>query len=746
MVALTVASVLVLAGLSQYLSGDLLQRRFQDEALIIAGSATANIDERVLDAIAATRFVASVPTTRSLLAAADRGTGELSTFQGFLLSTKTTIHVDAISVAGQNRVVIAAAQDGDLGRVLEPNLVSRASSNPDQAFILFDEPRGVTVRAISIARDETTNVPVGFVEAATVLDARFLQTVPTTSRTDLLIIWRGQVKGGTIGVTPSEFASLPTVADIERGAADSTSRNVVIGGRSYYGIFSLERTHDPAPLLFGVLVETASVDVAQRTLLGTIAFLAALIVVAVTVLTYRVVSSITSPLEHLASAAQRIQAGDLEVRLDLRSPHEVGTLERAFDTMAGALKERERAQQEYLDEVRTVNAVADAVVGVTDRDRIFGESLGRLTALLRADAAAVVLRDETAGARAGASVAATLNIDPELAARVAEPILASRGVQTGIVQRSELPDGPLRSAAHVVLAVHGGVSGLLSVYFAGAGEVTESEARALHTITRLISVALENADLVAELRDNNFQLERVNRLKSEFLANVSHELRTPMNAIIGYSKLMLEGLDGDLTPQQQADLERVTAAADNLLVLINGLLDLSKIEAGRMELTLEEVDLRPLAAEVVSLIGPHAAAKGLDVQSQIGADVPIVQADSNRIRQILVNLLSNAVKFTDAGSVRLTASGADGWVTVSVIDSGIGISEEAQAYIFDEFRQADASTTRRYGGTGLGLAISTRLIALHGGRIWVESVPGQGSTFRFTLPMHVRAAVLQGGI
>jgi signal transduction histidine kinase len=454
------------------------------------------------------------------------------------------------------------------------------------------------------------------------------------------------------------------------------------------------------------------------------------------------VSSITSPLESLAAAAQRIQAGDLSVRLDSRSPYEVGTLQRAFDTMARALKEREREQKEYLDEVRAVNAVADAVVGVTDRDRIFSESLSRLATLLGAEAASVVvLGDAAAG---GPSAAATLNIDPELALRVAQPVMASRGAQAGIVQRSELPSGPLRSAAHVPLVVYGGVAGVLSVYFAEVGELSESGARALNTITRLISVAQENADLVGELRDNNFQLERANRLKSEFLANVSHELRTPMNAIIGYSRLMLDGLDGELTPQQQADLERVTAAADNLLVLINGLLDLSKIEAGRMDLNLEEVDLRSLADEVAALMGPQAAGKGLEVRNEIGPEVPTVHADRPRIRQIIVNLVSNAVKFTDEGSVVLTASAEQGWVTMSVVDSGIGISEEAQAFIFDEFRQADASTTRRYGGTGLGLAISKRLIALHGGKIWVESVPGSGSTFRFTLPVHVRAAVLRG--
>ena len=207
-----------------------------------------------------------------------------------------------------------------------------------------------------------------------------------------------------------------------------------------------------------------------------------------------------------------------------------------------------------------------------------------------------------------------------------------------------------------------------------------------------------------------------------------------MNAIIGYTKLMLDGLDGDLTAQQQTDLFRVAQAADNLLGLINGLLDLAKIEAGKMELNVEEVNMIEVAGEALELVRPHADEKGLAVRSSIPLSLPTVWADRARVRQVLANMLANAVKFTERGSVTVTAAAAEGWVTISV-----GISPEAQAYVFDEFRQADSSTTRRYGGTGLGLAISKRLVTLHGGRIWVDSEVGRGSTFHFTLPIRVRA-------
>jgi signal transduction histidine kinase len=180
----------------------------------------------------------------------------------------------------------------------------------------------------------------------------------------------------------------------------------------------------------------------------------------------------------------------------------------------------------------------------------------------------------------------------------------------------------------------------------------------------------------------------------------------------------------------------VAQAADNLLALINDLLDLAKIEAGRMEITLEEIHLPALVNEVLELGRPNAKSKGIELRSEVPVNLSPVWADRARTRQILVNLLANAVKFTERGGVTVHAAESDGWATISVSDTGIGISPEALNYIFDEFRQADSSTTRKYGGTGLGLAISRRLVDLQGGRIWVESEVGKGSIFRFTLPVH----------
>jgi signal transduction histidine kinase/HAMP domain-containing protein len=731
----------VIVFVAQYVSNGLVQSRFQDEASLIANTANQAIEARVVTATRGARFVAGLPTTKRLAGdyndKPNRAT--LDDFQSFLIFAKSSIGVDILSYADAKGNVITGGQDVLAGEKLGSDLLARATASPEQAYVLYDEPAGVTVRALSIVRDENNSSEIeGYIMVGIVLDQGFLQSVQASSDAQLALLWRGQPRAATLGVDADEVAQFPTSAEVDNSPGDLLSKNIVVDGADYFGIFTLERTHTASsdPLLIGVLVAAGSVEDAQRSLFVILGVLLIGVIGVVVLLSYQSSRTITEPLGNLARAAQKIEAGDLGVRIEAKSAYEVGTLERAFDTMARSLQERDRAQQEYLDEVRTVNAVSDAVVGVTDRERIFAESLNRLVSLVKADAAAIVLRD---GSGHDLTPANAVNIEPETAMAIAAEVLSTKTGDPDVVQRSEIPEGTLKSAAHVPLSTRGVITGLLSVYFKGEAEITESEARTLRTVARLVSVAKENADLVGELRDNNFALERANRLKSEFLANVSHELRTPMNAIIGYSKLMLDGLDGELNAQQEADLQRVTTAADNLLSLINGLLDLSKIEAGRMELTVEEVDVRPIVEDVVALVRPQSDAKEIEVRTTIPSELPAILADRARFRQVLVNLLSNAVKFTDKGAVTVSATTGDGWVTMSVSDTGIGISPEAQAYIFDEFRQADASTTRRYGGTGLGLAISKRLIALHGGRIWVENGAAGGSVFSFTMPVHVRA-------
>jgi signal transduction histidine kinase len=243
-----------------------------------------------------------------------------------------------------------------------------------------------------------------------------------------------------------------------------------------------------------------------------------------------------------------------------------------------------------------------------------------------------------------------------------------------------------------------------------------------------------NDALVGELRGTNLKLAEANRLKSEFLASVSHEFRTPMNAIIGYSKLMLDGLDGELTTQQQTDIARIAQAADNLLAIINGLLDFAKIESGRMDVQPTRFALREIVDEVVALLTERVHTKHLVLRTELDPNLPVAWADRHQIRQVLTNLAGNAVKFTSEGEITVSAAPQGEVIQVTVADTGEGIAAHAQEIIFDEFRQADGSTSRRHGGTGLGLAIARRLVMMNGGRIWVESEVGVGSRFHFTVP------------
>jgi signal transduction histidine kinase len=254
-------------------------------------------------------------------------------------------------------------------------------------------------------------------------------------------------------------------------------------------------------------------------------------------------------------------------------------------------------------------------------------------------------------------------------------------------------------------------------------------------------IAIENVRLFDEIQDKSRQLAEASQHKSQFLANMSHELRTPLNAIIGVSEMLRE--DAEALKQDTEPLDRVLGAGRHLLALINDILDLSKIEAGRMELQLEHFAVTPLIDNVVKTIEPLAAKNGNRVAVHCDAAIGMLHADQMRLRQALLNLMSNANKFTENGTITIDArrgqeDGRD-WVAIAVADTGIGMTPAQMGKLFQEFSQADASTTRKYGGTGLGLAISKRFCQMMGGDITVESEPGRGSTFTVRLPRIVDA-------
>ncbi|TEU00101.1 MAG: response regulator [Anaerolineales bacterium] len=237
------------------------------------------------------------------------------------------------------------------------------------------------------------------------------------------------------------------------------------------------------------------------------------------------------------------------------------------------------------------------------------------------------------------------------------------------------------------------------------------------------------------------EMREADRLKSQFLANMSHELRTPLNSIIGFSRVILKGIDGPVTENQEQDLSAIYNAGQHLLGLINDILDLSKIEAGKMELTFSEVDLPEIIRGVMSTAVGLVKDKPIELVLDLPDDLPSIQADNIRLRQILLNLVSNATKFTDEGhigiSVRLIERGSQPEIVIAVFDTGHGIPPEDHEKIFEPFSQVDASPTRKTGGTGLGLSICKHLVELHRGVLWVESLLGEGSTFAFTIPYEV---------
>ncbi|MBI4591265.1 MAG: GAF domain-containing protein [Candidatus Rokubacteria bacterium] len=265
----------------------------------------------------------------------------------------------------------------------------------------------------------------------------------------------------------------------------------------------------------------------------------------------------------------------------------------------------------------------------------------------------------------------------------------------------------------------------------------------LKTFCSHAAVAVQNAALFQEIQEKSRELEIASKHKSQFLANMSHELRTPLNAILGYTELILDSIYGEVPEKIRGTMERVDKSGRHLLGLINDVLDLSKIEAGQLTLALNDYSMKEVVQTVFTAMESLAAEKKLALKVEAPPDLPPAKGDERRISQVLLNLVGNAVKFTDAGEVRVEANAREGAFVVSVSDTGPGISEADQEKIFEEFQQADSSSTRKKGGTGLGLSIAKRIIELHGGRIWVESNPGKGSTFSFTLPIRVeRQAVV----
>jgi signal transduction histidine kinase/HAMP domain-containing protein len=482
---------------------------------------------------------------------------------------------------------------------------------------------------------------------------------------------------------------------------------------------------------------------------------------------------ISWPVRQLQVAAAAIAGGDLDYQIAVHSNDEVGQLAQSFGEMVGSLKEKIAESNAIGHRLLALLALSNALIATLDFQQIGRAVTKDVATIMRACRTSIVIADaashhlvvvarwlsETEHARTAQHLLLhrqwqnrqldpwqdmnTLDVKLAEAAlqqhrivaaeQLAAPPTTERDIAWGTAARQQ----GLGAAIALPLIVHDQIIGVLNVYLDAPHAFTEQDLFLLNTAANQAAIAVKNAQLFAEVRESNSALERANDLKSEFLANVSHELRTPLNAIIGFGHCLLEGLDGDLNEAQAKDLGIILSSAEDLLKLINDILDLSKIEAERLDLRLEEIDMQACIDTVVSQMMPLATAKGLKLFVESAPQLPHALADSARVRQVLLNLISNAIKFTEQGEVRIRSWATETMATVAVSDTGIGLAPAALEYIFEAFRQVDGSSTRQFSGTGLGLTIARNLVELQGGSMMVESEPGHGSTFSFTLPLAV---------
>jgi signal transduction histidine kinase len=391
-----------------------------------------------------------------------------------------------------------------------------------------------------------------------------------------------------------------------------------------------------------------------------------------------------------------------------------------------------------------------------DADRVLDLITAQAIELLRCDASGLYTYDQ---ARGGLTVHRGIHLDPELTRDLV--LIPGEGVAGGAFQerrpvwtRDRLADPSLQyspaadalihaKAPRAYLAVpilsRGEVFGVLVDYFLEPHDFTPEEIQLLSTLADHAAIAIENVRLLDEIRMKSRALEAASRHKSEFLANMSHELRTPLNAIIGFSEVLAERMFGDVNEKQAEYLQDILASGRHLLSLINDILDLSKVEAGKLELELGRFHLPTALDNALTLVRERATRHGITLSQTVDEQVADVVADERKVKQILLNLLSNAVKFTpQGGHVGVAATVSDGVVTIAVSDTGIGIAPDDQEAVFAEFRQVGRDGARKEEGTGLGLTLAKRFVELHGGRIWVQSQVGQGSTFAFTLPVRLK--------
>ena len=471
------------------------------------------------------------------------------------------------------------------------------------------------------------------------------------------------------------------------------------------------------------------------------------------------------PIQRLREGAAQIGSGNLEQRISVKTGDELQMLADQFNDMAGRLEEsyadlenkveqRTAELAQSVGELRALGEVSQAVNSTLDLETVLTTITQRAVQLSRTDAGAIYVFD---GARQEFKLRATYGMSDAMIVALTDRHIGMGDAHIGpaTAQRKpiQVPDVTLEPPAPVnEINLREGYRALLIVpllrpdHIVGAlvvrrrepGEFPQSTIDLLETFADQSVVAIQNANLFHEIEEKGKQLAIASQHKSQFLANMSHELRTPLNAILGYTELILDSIYGEMPERAQGVLKRVESNGRHLLGLINDVLDLSKIEAGQLMLSLNDYSMKDVLYSVFSAVEPLATEKKLNFKVDAPGELPKGHGDERRLTQVILNLVGNAIKFTDQGGVIIRATASNGTFTVAVKDTGPGISKADQGKIFEEFQQADNSATKKKGGTGLGLSISRRIVEMHGGKLWVESEIGQGSVFQFSLPVEVQ--------
>ncbi|OFZ98722.1 MAG: hypothetical protein A2Z64_06645 [Betaproteobacteria bacterium RIFCSPLOWO2_02_67_12] len=416
------------------------------------------------------------------------------------------------------------------------------------------------------------------------------------------------------------------------------------------------------------------------------------------------------------------------------------------------LQQRTEALTKSVGQLTALGEVGQAISSTLDLETVLKTIVSRAVQLTGLDGGSVYEYDERAEEF---HLRATENVDEDYLAilrrtpirkgegAVGRAALAGEPTQIPDVRdqsyQSRMRDAFIRAGYRAILVVplrrEDHVIGALAVTRKSPGPFADEVVELLKTFATQSAMAIQNARLFREIAEKGRQLEEASRHKSQFLASMSHELRTPLNAILGFNEMILGEIYGEVPADMKGPLEDIQTSGKHLLRLINNVLDLAKIEAGRMELALADYSVHDTVESVRSTLRPLAAEKGLEFLASVSNDIPLAYGDSGRITQCLMNLAGNSLKFTKAGKVEISVGQKDGLLTYRVADTGIGIPPDKIGNLFTEFKQTDATVASEYGGTGLGLSISRKFVEMHGGRIWVESEPGKGSAFIFEIPL-----------